>query len=184
MGSVLVAAMLVVGMITGGAAVVYASDGAGPGDLLYGVDRAVEDVRLEVASDYEQMAELLLDFAEERLEEAEEALEEGSTEEAEEALAAFDEIAAVLQSLLAGGALDDDAGAVQKALAGLQKVRETILASDDDDLDDIDDDDDLDDIDDDDHLDDIDDDDDLNDDDDDDDYDYLHDDDDDDDDDD
>jgi hypothetical protein len=87
-------ALLVTGTVTG-------ADAAGPGDLLYGVDRAVEDVRLWLTSDDEAEVELHLEFAAERLEEAEIEIEaEGDGAEIEEALAAFDKALAALLPLL------------------------------------------------------------------------------------
>lgn len=68
--------VLVVGAtLTGGAATVVAADQAKPGDLLYPVDTAVENVRLALASTEEQIT-LRQQFAEERLKEVKALVEE------------------------------------------------------------------------------------------------------------
>jgi hypothetical protein len=61
---------VVLAMTAGGAGVIYAADSAVPGELLYGIDRAVEQARLSLARDAEARMELWLSFAQERLEEA------------------------------------------------------------------------------------------------------------------
>ena len=61
---------IVIAIIAGTGGVAYAADGAVPGDALYGVDQAVESVRLNLASSPEATTELLLSFSEERLIEA------------------------------------------------------------------------------------------------------------------
>jgi hypothetical protein len=63
---------IVLALVAGTGGVVYAADGAVPGDPLYGVDQAVESVRLNLAADPQATTELLLAFAEERLLEASE----------------------------------------------------------------------------------------------------------------
>jgi hypothetical protein len=62
----------------GGAGVAYAADGAAPGDALYGIDKAVESLRLAMAFSNETKARLALEFATERLEELEELFAEGA----------------------------------------------------------------------------------------------------------
>jgi hypothetical protein len=60
---------IVLALTAGGAGVIYAADGAVPGDPLYGIDRAVEQARLSLAKDAQARMGLWLSFAEERLEE-------------------------------------------------------------------------------------------------------------------
>jgi hypothetical protein len=61
---------IVLAVTTGSAGLIYAADGAAPGDPLYGLDRALEQVRLSLARDPQVRMRLWLSFAEERLEEA------------------------------------------------------------------------------------------------------------------
>lgn len=61
-----IALALVLMLGVGGAGTVAASENAKPGDLLFPIDRAVEDFRLALASD-ERSAELRAEFARERL---------------------------------------------------------------------------------------------------------------------
>jgi hypothetical protein len=65
---------LIATLIGGGAA--YASEAALPGDALYPVKTTIEDVQLALADDQED-ANLLLDFAQERLDEMESLAEQG-----------------------------------------------------------------------------------------------------------
>jgi len=60
---------LVVAVMAGGGVTAVASDSARPGDKLYGVDRAVEQVRLAISRSDEGDASLKADMALERLEE-------------------------------------------------------------------------------------------------------------------
>ena len=68
MFAILAAVVLAMGVGFGGVAI--AADNAGPGDPLYGLDQAIEEVKLQLTSDDEAEAELRLKFAHERLEEA------------------------------------------------------------------------------------------------------------------
>src|SRR3990167_9258752 len=63
-------------VLLGGGATIVASDSASPGDFLFPVDRAVEEIRLAMASDE---TELRLKFAEERVEDLEEIIAEEET---------------------------------------------------------------------------------------------------------
>jgi hypothetical protein len=58
---------------------VAAAQASGPGDVLYPVKIASEDLRLALTSDSEQAFELLLDYAQERFEEIDALSEEGET---------------------------------------------------------------------------------------------------------
>lgn len=78
----------VVSLMAGGG-VVYASDAAVPGDFLYSLDRAVEEVRLGLASDGEAAFALQLSFAEERLAEANQLYAAGDTANAKTALTGY-----------------------------------------------------------------------------------------------
>lgn len=116
-------AILVIGVatITG---TVSAADAAGPGDLLYGVDRAVEELQLTLVFNQQVAAELRLAFANERLEEAIEAEHEGHADEVEYALSSFDEAIAALQAMLTDPALSPAAQAeIGAAIVHLETLR-------------------------------------------------------------
>lgn len=80
----------VVSLMAGGG-VVYAADAAVPGDFLYSLDRAVEEVRVDLARDPEAAFRLQLRFAEERLEEAGELYAAGDAANVKNALAGYSE---------------------------------------------------------------------------------------------
>jgi hypothetical protein len=73
-----VAAIILV-LVAGAGGVLYAAEGAVPGDPLYGIDRAVESARLGLTSEPQAAMELLLSLAEERLLEAETVSGKGPT---------------------------------------------------------------------------------------------------------
>lgn len=72
----MVSAFIALLLLIGGGATVAASDSARPGDTLFAVDRAVENVRLALASD-DSEGELRVRFANERVNEFENIIEEG-----------------------------------------------------------------------------------------------------------
>lgn len=109
MAATLIAILLALAAATTGG-IVYASDGAAPGDPLYGVDRAVEQVRLALTAKPEAAIRLRLELAEERLLEVEELAGEGDLQDSEEALAAYGEqIAEVARLLGTTEGLDEEA---------------------------------------------------------------------------
>ncbi len=69
--------IVVVILLTGAGTTAVVADNANPGDVLYGVDRAVENIRLSIAGENSKN-ELKIKFAEERLEEVRELIEEAS----------------------------------------------------------------------------------------------------------
>ena len=80
---------------------VASADAAGPGDLLFGLDTAIEDIRLSFTHDGEQEVKLRLEFATERLEELKIKIEgEGDPKDIEQALAEFEEAIAAIEALL------------------------------------------------------------------------------------
>lgn len=76
--------LLCVGGIGGG--LVSIADNATAGDLLYPLDRAIEDIQMSMTDDPAEQAELELEFLDERVEELEEVSEEGDEENLEEAI--------------------------------------------------------------------------------------------------
>ena len=74
----MVSAFVALLLLIGGGATVAASDSARPGDALFAVDRAVENVRIALASD-DKEGELRVRFANERVNEFENIIEEGKS---------------------------------------------------------------------------------------------------------
>ena len=70
-------------LLGGAGTTAVVADNAKPGDALYGVDRAVESMRLALAGE-DSKNELKIRFAEERLEEVEELIDESSNDDAAE----------------------------------------------------------------------------------------------------
>ena len=128
MVQILIIVMLALTALTGGA--VYASDGAEPGDMLYGLDRAIEQLRLIIASDSESAAQLHLGFAVERLEEALSRLSDNDFENANIALNFYgEEISSLAKLVGSAGGVDQEALAelVNAALAIHQDVLTNLL---------------------------------------------------------
>ena len=93
-------ATAVASTLIGTTGVAAAAQAALPGDMLYGVKGATEDVRMLFASDGLERGRLHLAFARERLEEVEAGVDRLSPTELESALAALDEEAAAGANLL------------------------------------------------------------------------------------
>lgn len=74
----MVTLFIVLALLVGAGGTVAASDSARPGDLLFPIDRAVEDVRATFAST-ENKVELKIKFSEERLDEMESILDDESS---------------------------------------------------------------------------------------------------------
>ncbi len=97
MSQIIITIVLAIGLLTGGS---FALQAAGPGDMLYGVDLAVEQARLKLTANPEQQAALQLKFASERLLEAEKKLAAGKLENAEQALAAHNQLMTELAAFI------------------------------------------------------------------------------------
>lgn len=100
LAQIAMAAFLAFSLITGGVA--YASDGAVPGDPLYGLDRALENMQLGLTFNPDAVAELRLKLVEERLAEAEDRFLAGDIENGQKALDAYGAEISALAQLLAG----------------------------------------------------------------------------------
>lgn len=74
----MMATLLALVVILGGGGVVAASNASVPGDTLYGIDQAVENIQIKLTSAEDKKSELKLRFAEERLSEVEKVIQEGS----------------------------------------------------------------------------------------------------------
>ncbi len=114
-------AAVLVALIAATTGLVVASDGAGPGDPLYGVDRAVEQVQLDLAFSPEARAELQIAFARERLAEFTADLQKGDSANAQAAQAALDQSMAAIQAYLQSASLPAGVQAsLQSEVAALQ----------------------------------------------------------------
>lgn len=83
MPQIIVSIIIALSLMFGGS---YAVEAAGPGDLLYDLDRGVEQIRLKLTSDPEKVLELKMQIASERLEEAYSKLMKGDVDNALRAL--------------------------------------------------------------------------------------------------
>ena len=88
MPQIIISILVVLSLLVGGS---YTVQAAGPGDLLYDLDRAIEQTRLRLTEDPLKSITLQLQQATERLEEAETKLRKGRVDDALEALVAYDE---------------------------------------------------------------------------------------------
>jgi hypothetical protein len=83
----LVPLLLIFLMIIGtGGGIAFAADHAKPGDVLFGVDRALEDVQIYLENDIQQIVRLHLRFADERIKEAVELVQQGDIKDLSSAL--------------------------------------------------------------------------------------------------
>jgi len=122
---VIAAAALAFVSITGGVA--FASDAAAPGDMLYGLDRAIERVRLYMAADMEDAIALRLGFAEERLKEVEERISADDIDDAQEALEYYDLEINALAELVAGQDGVDEQAHIELVNAALTVHHDVLL---------------------------------------------------------
>jgi uncharacterized membrane protein YgcG len=126
------AALMIVALLAGftGAAA-YAADGAVPGDRLYGVDTAVEQIELSFTLNADKALALQLRIATERLGEAESLLDAGDTTHAAEALDAYNVTVAEITISSEQISSQDDtntAGAIQDTLSQHQIRLQALLS--------------------------------------------------------
>jgi hypothetical protein len=95
--TVLLVLVLCFSLFVGGAS---AADSAGPGDFLYPVDQAIESARLILTVNDHARLQLLLSFANERLEEADKSFSAEDSENAEIALAGYEREMESINALL------------------------------------------------------------------------------------
>jgi hypothetical protein len=72
----LIVSLLIIGT---GTALAYSADNAKPGDLLFQIDRAIEQIRIRLENDTPQLIRLHLQFADERIEEVVDLVRQGNT---------------------------------------------------------------------------------------------------------
>jgi hypothetical protein len=90
--------VLMLSIFTGGTA--FAADSSAPGDLLYGLDLAIEQIQLDLAPNIEAATRIHIKIADERLEEAEHKLNEGDVENGNVALVAYEREIVTLTDLV------------------------------------------------------------------------------------
>jgi hypothetical protein len=123
---IFIAGVLALAATTGGVA--YAVNASNPGDVLHGLDLAIENVQLNLSPDVSSQVQLRLEFASERLAEAQATFSENDVADGLEAVNEYGaEISAIAQTI---GSAD---GADQEALASLlqtaQRVHQDVLTT-------------------------------------------------------
>lgn len=126
---VVVAAALVLGLLGSGFGVVRASAGSLPGDGLYAIKLASEQIRLGITISSKSDKALLIGFAEQRLEEAEQLVDLGRFEDLELAMNGLDQALESLAMMTVGE--DDDAPGsiahIEENLARHMEVLQRVL---------------------------------------------------------
>jgi hypothetical protein len=111
MVQILITLVMAISLLVGGS---YTVQAAGPGDLLYDLDRTLENVRLNLTSNPEKQIALRIQFATERLEEAEKMLGKGKIAEAVMAFEAYQ--AAITDAVDEGEVVEHDQGLNREAV--------------------------------------------------------------------
>jgi hypothetical protein len=122
----MVAALFALTATTGGAA--YAANASSPGDLLHGLDLAMENAQLNLAPDVWSKVQLRLEFASERLAEAQTKFSGNSATDGLEAMNEYGtEISAIAQ--LVGSADGADQEALELLVETAQGVHKDVLTN-------------------------------------------------------
>jgi hypothetical protein len=115
-----IAVIVVVATLLAGGGMACAADGAAPGDVLYGLDRSIEQVRIELTKDPQAVFELQLALATERLKEADKALGKAKKDQFNQALDNYDTTVAFIAETVQSSAATDKAvlgGLLDEAIA-------------------------------------------------------------------
>ena len=123
-----ITAIAVIVSLLAGGGLAYAADGAAPGDVLYSLDRSIEQVRLQLTSDPQALFELQLALATERLQEADVLLSQAKHDRFAEALGNYDASVALIAATIQSSATADPAvlgGLLDEAIAS----HDTLLAN-------------------------------------------------------
>lgn len=121
-----IAGVLAFTATTGSAA--YAANASSPGDILHGLDLAMENVQLRLSPDVWSKVQLRLEFASERLAEAQQTFAENDAADGVEAVHEYGtEISAIAQ--LVGSANGTDQEALALLLDTTQEVHREVLTS-------------------------------------------------------
>jgi len=122
----IIAGVLALTATTGGAA--YAANASSPGDLLHGLDLAMENAQLNLAPDVWSKVQLRLEFASERLAEAQTKFSENNDTNGLAAVSEYGtEISAIAQ--LVGSADGADQEALELLVETAQGVHEDVLTN-------------------------------------------------------
>ena len=105
-----------------------ASAGVTPDSPLYGLDKAMERLRLAFARGEVNKAKLKLKYAEERLSETEQMLDEGNEEAAAESEEAYNEGLEETQELVEGIEADGDEDTAEEALNDVSEIKLGLMA--------------------------------------------------------
>ena len=127
-------ALIMAAVAIGGGGLAHAADGAAPGDALYGLDRAMETLRLHLTTDPVESMELELAFAKERALEVGQTAGHGEPAHLGQALDNYGEtIAAVAQGvgLVEGPAGDKQEAQLTQALAVHDRMLERAFDGED-----------------------------------------------------
>jgi len=123
---IFIAAVLALTATTGAAA--HAANASNPGDVLHGLDLAMENVQLNLAPDVSSKVQLRLEFASERLAEAQATFSENDADGGLEALNEYGaQISAIAQ--LVGDSDGADQEALTSLLEAAQGVHKDVLTS-------------------------------------------------------
>ena len=124
MSQFLVTLILLISIATGG---VFAADATQPGDILYGLDRALDQVKIMFITDPETIALKRLEYATARLEEAKNEIENGNIDNAIIAFEAYDHEIDKYAQMLA-----NEEGLVREALSAMMdkalNIHQEVLA--------------------------------------------------------
>jgi hypothetical protein len=102
-----IAVIAVIATLLAGGGMAYAADEAAPGDILYGLDRSIEQVRIELTKDPQAAFELQLALATERLKEADKALAKAKKDRFNQALDNYDATVALIAETVQSSAAAD-----------------------------------------------------------------------------
>jgi hypothetical protein len=113
-------------LMASGIGVASASASALPGDLLYGVKLGIEETRLAFSQNPVTDAELLIEFADTRLEEIIVLTETDRASDVDQALVGYEDIISRIINLSGEGDLDNETETLDKIHFGLDHFQETL----------------------------------------------------------
>ncbi|MCP4700294.1 MAG: hypothetical protein GY862_26095 [Gammaproteobacteria bacterium] len=118
--------LIVLALTLGTTSVAYAADRAKPGDILYGIDLLLERIQLNMASP-DEMLDLRLAFAEERLDEALALVQTGDLEHLDDALEYYEQLASDLTQTIDSETEDNTLAALNEAFATHEEKLASLL---------------------------------------------------------
>lgn len=121
-----VTVLFVLVLFASGVGITTASASSLPGDLLYGVKLGIEDTRLAFSQDASSDAELMLQFADRRIEEIEALVESQRIEDLDLALSGYEDLLTQITDLTENKTFDDDGEMLDKIHFGLEHHQEVL----------------------------------------------------------